>query len=98
MSESRELFLQNRFAMAAVLLHRCYTLLGRDKGFASAALVIECEDFFEETRDMLIAELEEKPIPVVKEPEEAPWQAPKAPEPNTSWRTNLIAQMNKDRL
>lgn len=55
MPTRRELFLQNRLAMAASLLYRVAKALARVS--PNNPLVIECETFFSETRSSLAAEL-----------------------------------------
>jgi hypothetical protein len=56
MPTRRELFLQNRLAMASVLLFRCTRVLGRDP--QSQSLLIECEDYFQETREQIRREIQ----------------------------------------
>ena len=58
----KALFLQNRLAVAAVLLHRCTKALAISPNPAAQYLVIECEDFFSETRNLLLAALETEPV------------------------------------
>jgi hypothetical protein len=53
----KELFLQNRFALSAVLLHQCMTVLSKNPSPQSTLLVIECENFFLETKALLFAEV-----------------------------------------
>lgn len=55
------LFLQNRLAVAAVLLHRCTKALALSPTPSAQYLVIECEDFFSETRSLLLAALAPEP-------------------------------------
>lgn len=53
----RELFLQNRLALASTLLFSCSQVLSGHSKENRATLLIECEAFFSETRSLLAAEI-----------------------------------------
>jgi len=54
----RELFLQNRLALASTLLYSCAQVLSGRSGESRAVVLTECELFFWETRSLLAAEIE----------------------------------------
>lgn len=53
----RELFLQNRLAMASVLLYECTRELKRSHSLRAEGLLIECETYFNETRKQIQQEM-----------------------------------------
>ncbi len=52
-SNNKELFLQNTLAMAAVLIHRCAENLRTHGDITSQVLLLECEQWFFDTRNAI---------------------------------------------
>lgn len=74
----RELFLQNRLAMASVLLFRCTRFLLKLNLPQSESFLIECEIFFSETREQISSFVDEPPLSPSPPPPSAPpvWKKP----------------------
>lgn len=77
----RELFLQNRLAVASTLIYDLSQLISGKPGYSISSLQVECETFFSETRISLLAEIAEE------EKAESRTSAPSAEASGAVWKS-----------